>query len=270
MAHNGITLEADGGVQLQLSSKNVGLFEAFASAAKPIQLVHCTFELAKPGKLPAGVTELPFEFPLEALDGGQLFETYHGVFVNVQYAIGVEVMRPLLAKNLSKTVEFIVELPGDSERAKEEAVPFTVTPEALENVRQTSRAQVPKFKITGKLTSALCCITRPITGEVVVEECNAPIASIELQLVRVETCGSADGFAREATEIQNIQLAEGDVCRNLVIPIYMVFPRLFTCPSVAAKTFRVEFEVNLVVVFQDNHLITENFPIKLYRVTAKK
>ena len=72
-----------------------------------------------------------------------------------------------------------------------------------------------------------------------------------------------------ATEIQNIQIADGDVCRGLVIPIYMVFPRLFTCPSVAARTFRVEFEVNLVVVFQDNHLITENFPIKLYRVTPK-
>jgi hypothetical protein len=68
-----------------------------------------------------------------------------------------------------------------------------------------------------------------------------------------------------ATEIQNIQIADGDVCRNLVIPIYMVFPRLFTCPTVAAKTFSVEFEVNLVVVFVDNHLITENFPIKLYR-----
>lgn len=55
------------------------------------------------------------------------------------------------------------------------------------------------------------------------------------------------------------------MCRNLVIPIYMVFPRLFTSPTVIAKTFRVEFEVNLVIVFADNHLITENFPIKLYR-----
>jgi hypothetical protein len=80
--------------------------------------------------------------------------------------------------------------------------------------------------------------------------------------VRVLTAACA------ATEIQNIQIADGDVCRNLVIPIYMVFPRLFTCPSVAAKTFAVEFEVNLVVVFQDSHLITENFPIKLYRSAA--
>jgi len=68
-----------------------------------------------------------------------------------------------------------------------------------------------------------------------------------------------------ATEIQNIQIGDGDVCHQLTIPIYMVFPRLFTCPTVAAKAFRVEFQVNLVVVFQDNRLITENFAIKLYR-----
>ena len=54
----------------------------------------------------------------------------------------------------------------------------------------------------------------------------------------------AEGTAREATEIQNIQLADGDVCRDLVIPIYMVFPRLFTCPTVDTLHFKVEFECN--------------------------
>ena len=34
-------------------------------------------------------------------------------------------------------------------------------------------------------------------GELVIEESSAPIRSIELQLVRVETCGCADGFAKE-------------------------------------------------------------------------
>ena len=45
----------------------------------------------------------------------------------------------------------------------------------------------------------------------------------------------------------------------------MVFPRLFTCPTMATRTFKVEFEVNLVVMLTDGHLITENFPIKLVR-----
>jgi len=71
-----------------------------------------------------------------------------------------------------------------------------------------------------------------------------------------------------ATEIQNIQIAEGDVCRGLPIPIYMIFPRLFTCPTLAAKNFKVEFEVNVVVLFQDGYLLTENFPVKLVRTRA--
>jgi hypothetical protein len=142
--------------------------------------------------------------------------------------------------------------------------------------------RIPNFKITGKLTTATCAITRPFTGELIIEEADAIIKSVEVQLVRVETCGCADGFAKEgtrsphthsphaqsphtaharphtreahvvslvvscggaATEIQNIQIAEGDVCRQLVIPIFMIFPRLFTCPSTAARTFKIEFEV---------------------------
>ena len=79
------------------------------------------------------------------------------------------------------------------------------------------------------------------------------------------------------------------------IPIHMVYPRLFTCPTVSARTFKVvdipptplgtapmryspkfaelgrsvpqvEFEVNLVFLFTDGHLLTENFPVKLVRM----
>ena len=45
----------------------------------------------------------------------------------------------------------------------------------------------------------------------------------------------------------------------------MVFPRLFTCPTIASRTFKIEFEVNLVVLLSDGHLIKENFPLLLYR-----
>ena len=74
-----------------------------------------------------------------------------------------------------------------------------------------------------------------------------------------------EGEAREATEIQNVQIADGNVVRDLTLPIYMVFPRLFTCSTTTCKAFRVEFEINLIVLFADNHMVTENFPIQLYR-----
>ncbi|NXB85363.1 DSCR3 protein, partial [Vidua chalybeata] len=78
--------------------------------------------------------------------------------------------------------------------------------------------------------------------------------------------GCAEGYARDATEIQNIQIADGDVCRGLPIPIHMVFPRLFTCPTLETTNFKVEFEVTIVVLLHDDHLITENFPLKLCRM----
>jgi len=68
-----------------------------------------------------------------------------------------------------------------------------------------------------------------------------------------------------ATEIQNIQIADGDVARGLAIPMHMIFPRLFTCPTLVTDNFKVEFELNIVIVLQTGDLITENFPIKLVR-----
>eukprot|EP01113_Clastostelium_recurvatum_P023751 TRINITY_DN2831_c0_g1_i2.p1 TRINITY_DN2831_c0_g1~~TRINITY_DN2831_c0_g1_i2.p1 ORF type:complete len:315 (+),score=53.33 TRINITY_DN2831_c0_g1_i2:31-975(+) len=282
LSHTGITLVMEGSVQLQLSAKSVGLFEAFYNSIKPIQLLSYTVEIAKPGKLPDGTTELPFEIKLEPMQGQALYDTYHGVFVNIQYNLRVDMKRGVLAKDLQKTLEFIVEVPTSNRVAspppekkpavKDEKpvsqpgpVPFTITPESLENVKKTSRKHVPNFKLSGRLDTAVCNINDPINGTVTLESSDAVIKSIELQLVRVETCGCADGYAKEATEIQNIQISEGDVVRGMSIPIYMVFPRLFTCATVAARTFKIEFEINLVVMLEDGHLITENFPIRLVR-----
>jgi hypothetical protein len=88
-----------------------------------------------------------------------------------------------------------------------------------------------------------------------------PIKSIELQLVRVETCGCAEGYSKDCTflifffgefydeleinlitkvtEIQNVQIGEGDVLRGIQIPIYMIFPRLFTCPTLLTTNFKI-------------------------------
>ncbi|XP_025100327.1 Down syndrome critical region protein 3 homolog isoform X3 [Pomacea canaliculata] len=209
--HQGISLVVEGIVNLQLSAKSVGVFEAFYNSIKPIQVLHYPLEIAKPGRLPSGKTEIPFEIPLKPKPGKTLYETYHGVFVNIQ------------------------------------------------------KQNIPRFKVKGKLESSCIQITKPLKGELTVEQCDAPIKSIEIQLVRVETCGCAEGYAKDATEIQNIQIAEGDVCRNLPIPIYMVFPRLFTCPTLSTNNFKVEFEINIVIIFSDDHLVTENFPVKLTR-----
>ncbi|MDP2434195.1 MAG: hypothetical protein Q8P67_00450 [archaeon] len=146
-----------------------------------------------------------------------------------------------------------------------EPVPFTIRPEDLDNVKKTAIRRIPQFELSGQLDSAICHVDQPLTGVVTVKRSDTAIKSIELQLVRVETCGCAEGFAKEATEIQNIQIAEGDVCRGLEIPIHMIFPRLFTCPTIATRTFKIEFECNLVLMLENGALVSENFPLVLVR-----
>lgn len=264
MSHNGVSLHLEGEVDLKLSAKSVGVFEAFYNSLKPIKLIDYKIDVAKPGKLPDGLSELPFEFKLEPLPDQQLYETYHGVFVTIGYTLTCEIKRKLIARDLQRKMEFIVEVPNTS-FPPDTPVDFKVTPEDLENVKKSSISKIPKFEIIGNLKTATCDITKPFLGELNITHSDAIIRSIELQLVRVETCGCADGFAKEATEIQNIQICDGDICRGLSVPIYMIFPRLFTCPTTAARTFKIEFEVNLVVMFKDGHLLSQNFPIRLLR-----
>ena len=263
LSHNGLSLTMEGSVTLQLSAKSVGVFEAFYNSLKPIELVNYNIDLVKPGKFPSGYTEVPFEMPLRPKTNKKLYETYHGVFVNVMYSLKADMKRSLLNKDLQKISEFIVEYKEGSEKAEDKGVDFEISPMSLENVRDQSH--VPDFLVNGRINSVNCCITRPLTGELTVVRSQAAIRSIELQLVRVETCGCAEGYARDPTEIQNIQVAEGDVCRGMAIPIYMIFPRLFTCPTLSTSNFKVEFEMNVVIIFHDDHLVTENFPIKLTR-----
>jgi hypothetical protein len=265
MSHSGITMKVEGVIKLQLSARSVGLFEAFYSSIKPMVLMDYEIDVAKPGKVPDGVTEFPFEFEMEPVSGQKrLFETYHGVYVNCTYTISVECVRGMLKNNLTSELEFIVECPDFGENPPE-PVPFDITPGTLENVKRSSLKNIPHFRIIGKLHRTNCQVHIPFTGQIVIESSAAPIKSIELQLVRVETVAYSEGTAREATEIQNIQLADGDVCRDLTIPIYMVFPRLFTCPTVDTLHFKVEFEINLVVLFADGYMVTENFPLNLFR-----
>jgi len=183
--------------------------------------------------------------------------------VNVTYILKAELIRKFIGKNLTRTLEFIVELPpGPQFELKPEQ--FSISPENLE-VSSKRLKGFPEFEIVGTIMGSKCCIADSFEGSLVLKNCAEPIKCIELQLVRVETCGCADGFAKEATEIQNIQIGDGDLPHGLEIPIYMIFPRLFTCPTVGARTFKVDFEVNIVLMFPDGRLVTKKFPLTLVR-----
>ena len=84
-------MTASGSAKLQLSARSVGLIEAVYNSVKPHELLAAEIEIASgSGKIPDG-TEIPFEFRLDGFRGRTLHETYHGVYVNVQYVIAVRV-----------------------------------------------------------------------------------------------------------------------------------------------------------------------------------
>ncbi|CAL8080521.1 unnamed protein product [Orchesella dallaii] len=276
LKHDGIVLQVEGVVNLQLSSKTVGIFEAFYQSVKPIQLLSYQMELAKGGRVIAGRTELPFEFPLRGRNNRALYETYHGVFINIQYSLKCEVKRSfLIGSTMAKQTEFIVEY------GSPEGIPVTapsrpltapsdlLAPAEMKRVdfEMVSEAgsKLGLFHAHGHLDSVTCPITKPFTGEIIIDKSEYPIKSIEIQLVRVETCGCAEGYAKDASEIQTIQIGEGNVAKGLPIPIFMIFPRLFSCPTVSTSNFKIEFETNIVVVLTNDYFKSENFPIRLTR-----
>jgi hypothetical protein len=87
------------------------------------------------------------------------------------------------------------------------------------------------------------------------------VKSIEVQLVRVETFEGKT----QATEIQNIQVADGDAIRDTEIPLYMLFPKIYSCSTTVHRKFKVEFQVNVIVIFVGGFQLTENIQIRMYR-----
>lgn len=74
-----------------------------------MQLTYAVVEIASGSKMPAGVTEIPFEIPLQPRQNRVLYETYHGVFINIHYKLKCDIKRSFLAKDISKEMEFVVE-----------------------------------------------------------------------------------------------------------------------------------------------------------------
>ena len=223
-------------------------------------LLQETIELEPAGKLPAGPLEIPFEFECAGVGGRRLVETYHGVYLSVVYSVRAVLKGSgAFASDLKHGAEFLVQVPAT---VALEATPrdVEISPASLSNIKKDSVHEIPDFSVTGKLDQTKCSLTRPFTGSLVLTKSEARVRSLELQLVRVESVATASGTQREATEIQNLQVGEGDVPRGVAIPLYMVLPRMFTCPSFSSKTLSVQFEVNVIVQFEDYYSVIQNVP----------
>ncbi|XP_012086277.1 vacuolar protein sorting-associated protein 26C isoform X2 [Jatropha curcas] len=247
ISHYGIRLTVNGSVNLQVRGGSAGVIESLYGVIKPISIVNKSIEIRSSGKIPfSAIFKQPGEENLE-----RFYETFHGTNISIQYLVTVDIMRGYLHKSLSKTVEFIVE----SDKADLLAQP--VSPEtAIFYITQDTQKHplLPElksggFRVTGRI-STQCSLLDPISGELTVERSAVPISSIDIHLLRVESILYGEKIVTETSLIQTTQIADGDVSHNMTLPIYVIIPRLLTCPTVLAGPFSIEFKVSIVISFQ--------------------
>lgn len=141
-----------------------------------IPLVESSVQIVMPGKLPASKKEalkIPFQMVLEKTLT-ELFETYHGVYLNVQYTIRGEVKRHLLAQKISTSpLEIFVESrPMENPNALTKE--FILTPASIietaeeDDRKRSNNNLVPNnidFEIKGQMDSTAFHMDEPLSGQ---------------------------------------------------------------------------------------------------------
>ena len=136
---------------------------------------------------------------------------------------------------------------------------FKISHESLGD--SSTSGKIPKFNFDGNIFTTNCQFFEPFDGFIIKRNSELNIKSVEIQLVRVELYEGKT----QATEVQNIQVADGDCIDNIEIPTYMLFPKLYSCASCEHKQFSINFQVNIIVIFHNGYQLTENIPINIYR-----
>ena len=213
-----------------------------------------------------------FKFPLTSESAQDnypfLYESYKGATVNVMYEIYGEADANGKVF-VSNKRPIIVMVPGQGINSKfgrkRVSYQFSLNPSKIENI-QIDKNKVPNFNIEVYLENINACIDKPFNGFINIKDCSVDIKSIELQFLRNEKVLYPEfkGIS-EVSEIQNLQIGDGDVVRNLEIPVFMIFPRNFCCANLDTKDAQICFEMNLIIVLVNGAIIMENYPINLWR-----
>nr|XP_018676923.1 PREDICTED: Down syndrome critical region protein 3 homolog isoform X1 [Musa acuminata subsp. malaccensis] len=255
ISYQKIVITATGTVNLQIRAGVTGVIDSLYGVVKPIRILKKSLQVASAGKLGPGKIETPFSFTLSPQENDTIatfYETFHGGNISIQYLITADVMRGYLHKSLSAALEFIVE----NDRANLitspqllEFVSFYITQDTQKHQLLPELLTAGCFRVTGKILTQ-CSLKDPITGDLTVEASAVPIDSVDIQLLRVESILSGERFVTDTSVIQTTQIADGDICRSLTLPIYVLLPRLLVCPTLFAGSFSIEFHVSITVSFQ--------------------
>ena len=195
----------------------------------------------------------------------KFLESYHGVLFQVNYSLIAEVKSVKYQKE-SKKEKIFINVPGmgirDDMQTKIASYHFAMTPETIQS-NMIPSDRMPKFNIECHIDNVNCDINQSFNGYVVVHECSTPIKSIELQFIRNELL-TGSGM-KEESEIQNLQVGDGDVNRDVEIPLFMLFPRNFCCANQECRDFTVSFDIAVHIVLVNAVVISYIVPLNLWR-----
>ncbi|KAJ6236134.1 vacuolar protein sorting-associated protein 26c [Anaeramoeba flamelloides] len=264
-SHQGINLQVIGEISMREPPKETEELEMIFRQTPNYELLKINFSLAPNRKIQKGRTEIPFEFLFQPLSENKLIETYHGEFIQINYVLSISIFRRKFSKKIIKSVELIAKLPPKKNYTVL-AKDFIIRPNSIENLEKETLEKIGEFLIRGKITSLICPIGEPFTGHLQVISSTKKIQSIDLELIRQETCGMQNiGFLKEESVIQTVQLVNGNVSGNVKIPIYMLFPKLFTCPTFKTLNYKISFKINIVIHFVNDIAVREHFQIEMIR-----
>ena len=265
-------------LKYQLVIKAIGYYTFYNTKEnppkkKPIPFYKKNYVILNDGYSSIGANnQTRFKFPLSSdscqEDLSLLYESYKGAKVSLQYdlyAVAISNGK----EEFSNKKPFFVMVPGQGLNPKfgrkRVNYQFTLTPEKIDNIK-VDKNVMPKFLIECYLENINCCIDKPFNGLCTIKECSTEIKSIELQFLRNEKVINPEfQGVSETSEIQNLQIGDGDVVRNLEIPVFMIFPRNFCCANLETKDVIISFEMNLIIVLVNGVIIMENYPVNLWR-----
>ncbi|XP_060205434.1 uncharacterized protein LOC132633193 isoform X3 [Lycium barbarum] len=212
ISHQAIRLNVNATVNLQVRGGSAGIVESLYGVIKPITILNKTVEVLKSGRISSGTTEIPFSFTLKD-PGEEPLEKYYETYHGGD--IGIQY---LASVDISR---------GYLHKSLSATVEFII---------QTEKENLPEKPLSPEMV--IFYMTQDTQRQSLLPE------------LKSESILVGEKIATESSLIQTTQIADGDVCRGMTLPIYIILPRLLTCPSIFAGPFSIEFKVTLVITFQ--------------------
>lgn len=145
---------------------------------------------------------------------------------------------------------------------------FDISPKTIEKIK-IDATKIPDFLLKCRIDNCNADIGKELNGWLKVIRCDIGIKSIELQFVRNEKltlCKNNNNQTfTELSEIQNLQIGDGEVLLDNEISLNMLFPRHFCCANLETNEVKLYFDINIILVLENGYVITENVPLNCYR-----